>query len=123
MDIIYSIQVRQSGEDKLCRNPSSQNVFEVKSTDCYSLQVVHHFPGRVYGCLSPKVPTKVAYFIWTAALEKILTVDNLRKRHLIIIDWCCNCKLAGVARELWNMVFTLFGVHRVMLKRGCRAFS
>jgi hypothetical protein len=35
---------------------------------------------------------KVAFFAWLAALEKILTTDNLRKRHIIVVDWCYMCK-------------------------------
>lgn len=73
----------------------------------------------------PNLPTKISFFIWTAALGLILTNDNLQKRWLVVINWCCMCKRAGettnhlllccpVARELWCMVFTLFGVYLVM---------
>ena len=52
-------------------------------------------------------------------------LDNLRNRRLVVIDWCCMCKKAGesinhlllhcpIARELWNMVFTLFGLSWAM---------
>jgi transposase InsO family protein len=36
-----------------------------------------------------KVPSWVAFFGWTAALGKILTHDNLRKRNIVIVEWCC----------------------------------
>jgi hypothetical protein len=36
-----------------------------------------------------------AFFAWSAALGKILTVDNFRKRHIIIVDRCCLCKRDG----------------------------
>jgi hypothetical protein len=39
-----------------------------------------------------KAPVKVAFFAWSAALEKILTLDNLRQRHVIVINRCCMCK-------------------------------
>ena len=39
-----------------------------------------------------KVPSRVAFFVWTAALRKILTLDSLRKRNIIMVDWCCMCK-------------------------------
>jgi hypothetical protein len=34
-----------------------------------------------------------AFFAWSVALGKELTVDNnLRKRNIIIVDRCCLCK-------------------------------
>ena len=58
-------------------------------------------------------------------LGKILTVDNLRRQQVVVVHWCCMCMLNGetidhllihypMARELWNMVCSLFGVHWVM---------
>lgn len=38
-----------------------------------------------------KVPMRVTFFFWPAALGKIFTIDNLRKQHVIVIDWCCMC--------------------------------
>jgi hypothetical protein len=35
----------------------------------------------------------VAFSVWTAG--KILTLDNLEKRHVIVMDWCCMCKKIG----------------------------
>jgi len=29
----------------------------------------------------------MAFFVWTVALEKILILDNLKKRHVIVMDW------------------------------------
>jgi hypothetical protein len=63
--------------------------------------------------------------VWTASLGKILTLDNLRKRGLTVVDWCCMCKKSGesinhlllhceVARTLWSVLFTLFDVLWVM---------
>jgi hypothetical protein len=71
---------------------------------------------------------KLAFFTWTASLGKILTLDNLPKRHIIVIDWCCMCKKCGktqdhlflhcdVAREMWIMIFHMFGVEWIMPKR------
>ena len=83
------------------------------------------FPWKIIW--KANVPPRIAFFSWTAALGRLLTIDDLRKRHLIILDWCCMCKQSGesvdhlllhcfVARELWSMVFRLFGVwvHWVM---------
>lgn len=63
-----------------------------------------------------RVPSKVAFFVWTAAFGKILTTDNLRKRGCVVMDWCYMCKKNGesvdhlllhskVAWVLWNEIF------------------
>lgn len=47
------------------------------------------------------------------ALGKILTMDNLRKMHIIVVDWYCICKMSRetidhlllyceVTRDLWE---------------------
>ena len=72
-----------------------------------------------------KVPPRVAFFSWTAVLGKILTIDALRKRRLITVDWCCMCKHnwenvdhlllhCRLAREIWSMVFALLGLQWVV---------
>ena len=72
-----------------------------------------------------KVPSRVAFFVWTAALGKCLTIDHLRKRNVWILDWCYMCKRNGelvdhlfllcpFASDLWSMVLGLFGVSWVM---------
>jgi hypothetical protein len=33
-----------------------------------------------------KAPPRVAFFVWAAALGRILTTKNLRRRHIIVID-------------------------------------
>jgi hypothetical protein len=72
-----------------------------------------------------KAPTRVAFFVCSAALGKILTHDNLRKRNVVVIEWCCMCKKneesidylllhCEVARDLWSYILILFGVEWVM---------
>jgi hypothetical protein len=66
----------------------------------------------------------VAFFVWTAALRKILTHDNLRKRNVMVIELCYMCKKSGeiehllhhckVARDLRSYILILFGVEWVM---------
>jgi hypothetical protein len=36
--------------------------------------------------------SSAAFFAWSVALGKILTLDNLRKQHVIVIDRCYMCK-------------------------------
>jgi hypothetical protein len=49
--------------------------------------------GRVFWWT--KTPLRVALFTWSTALQKILAIDNLRKRYVIVIDRCYMCKRNG----------------------------
>lgn len=44
-----------------------------------------NFPWKTLWKL--KVPSKVSFFLWTAALGQILTIDNMRRRRIIVVDW------------------------------------
>uniref|UniRef100_A0A2N9G025 RNA helicase n=1 Tax=Fagus sylvatica TaxID=28930 RepID=A0A2N9G025_FAGSY len=59
LDIIYSVLPSQEGADSICWKLSSQKVFSVN------------------------------FFMWTASLGKVLMIDNLRKRQLVLLDWRC----------------------------------
>jgi hypothetical protein len=72
-----------------------------------------------------KAPRRVAFFLWTTVWGKILTNDNLRKRQVVLVDWCCLCKKDGessdhlllhysMAKQLWDSILTLFGLTWVM---------
>ena len=125
MTILYSHSIRPGVVDSLWWIPSHKGNFEVHSF-YYTLVHPHpqgNFPWkRVW---KAKAPSRVAFFVWTAALGKILTIDNLRKRQLIIMDWCCMCKSSGetgnhlllhclIAWELWTMVLSIFSTTWVM---------
>ena len=71
------------------------------------------FPWKMVWQL--KVPPWVAFFSWTAALGKILTIDNLQKMHFVVLEWCFMCKRCGesvdhlflyypIAFEMWSMI-------------------
>ena len=75
-----------------------------------------------------QAPLRAVVFVWSAALGKILTLDNLRKRHFIVVNWCCMCKRSEeivdhlllhceVALALWFAIFSRFGLAWVMPKR------
>ena len=68
---------------------------------------------------------KGGFLLKSASLSKILTTDNLCKRHIVVLDWCYMCERCGesvdhlllhcpLAWELWSLVFRLFGLHWVM---------
>jgi hypothetical protein len=63
--------------------------------------------------------------VWIVALGKILIMDNLKKRHVIVINRCFMCKKTGesvdylllhcdVAFVLWSSLFSRFGMSWVM---------
>ena len=65
------------------------------------------------------------FFSWITALGRILTAENLRRRRVIIVSWCCLCKVDGeyvdhlllhcaYAKELWDLVFAMFEIAWVM---------
>jgi len=121
---LYSTPIRQGEGDKLVWNLSTRSYFEVRSYyEALSRKDGPSFPWKNIWCA--KAPTRVAFFVWSAALGKILTHDNLRKRNIVVIEWCCMCKKKGesidhlllhcdTARELWSFMFSLFGIEWVM---------
>ena len=79
---LYSRNVRGVGDDKLCWKPTMRRGFEVQGFyHSLSLSVID-FPRKMMW--QSKVPPRVAFFSWTAALGKILTTDNLWKRHIMV---------------------------------------
>ena len=126
MDTIYGPTVRGFGEDKICWKLDGSKGFKVNNY--YSLLVGSNdccFPWK--SIWKQKIPSRVVFFVWTAALGKCLMIDNLRKRKVWILDWCYMCKCNGelvdhlflhcsVAMDLWSMVLSLFGISWVMPK-------
>ena len=108
----------------MCWIPSKDKGFLVK--DYYRIlagPTTFSFPW--ISIWKQKIPFRVAFFVWSAALGKCLTIDNLRKRKVQILDWCYMCKSNGesidhlflhcpIAMDLWSMVLGLFGVSWVM---------
>jgi hypothetical protein len=121
---LYSSLVRNGEGDKLVWNPSKRGLFEVKSY--YEVLIRKNDPSFSWKNIwHVKALTRVAFFVWSAALGKILTHDNLRKRNVVVIEWCCMCKKNGesmdrlllhceVAHDLWSYIFSLFGIEWVM---------
>jgi len=111
---------------RLVWNPFKKGLFEVRS---FYEELIRKdgpsfpsFPWKNIWCV--KAPTMVAFFVWSATLGKILTHDNLRKRNVIVIEWCL-CKKSGesidhlllhceIVRDLWSYILILFGVEWVM---------
>jgi hypothetical protein len=93
-EMLYSLKVRSEGEDKMCWISARKKSFEVKSYYKVLLSPIQSsFSWK--SIWKAKVLPRVAFFVWTTTLRKILTLDNLRKRNIIMIEWCYMCKTFG----------------------------
>jgi hypothetical protein len=121
---LYDCKLRGIGADKLWWLPSRKGVFEVKSFYRALLPTrTSSFPWK--SIWRSKAPPRVAFFAWTAAHGKILTVDNLRRKGMVLVNRCWLCEAdgesvdhlllhCGTARALWNAFFTRFDLCWVM---------
>ena len=50
------------------------------------------FPFPSKSIWRTKVPLRMTFFAWSMTLGKILTMDNLKKQHVIVVDRCFMCK-------------------------------
>uniref|UniRef100_A0A2N9IC50 BTB domain-containing protein n=1 Tax=Fagus sylvatica TaxID=28930 RepID=A0A2N9IC50_FAGSY len=114
LELLYSVTIIGIGEDKVCWQPSQSHT--------------------VQSIWKAKVTPRVAFFTWTAALGRILMADNLRRRRVMLVSWCYMCKADGesvdhlllhcvYAKELWDVVFAMFGVFWVMPGRVRELFA
>jgi hypothetical protein len=91
LELLYSSSAKGHGEDRLCWRGSSKDGFQVK--DYYKALIPTAGPAVPWKRIwKTKAPPRVAFFVWTAALGRILTTDNLRRRCVIVLNWCCLCK-------------------------------
>uniref|UniRef100_A0A2N9F8U3 Reverse transcriptase domain-containing protein n=1 Tax=Fagus sylvatica TaxID=28930 RepID=A0A2N9F8U3_FAGSY len=103
MDYIYASPLKGEGVDHTGWG-SPSNHFAVKRFYRHLIpQSSILFPGKIIW--KAKVPPRVAFFSWIAAWGKALTIDNLRKRGLIIQSWCL-----GYAKLSDGSLFMLDGV-------------
>jgi len=111
-NLLYCIKLRRGGQYKLYWARSKIGMFEVISF-CNAL-----LPHDRKSTWRNKTLMNVDFFAWTATLEEILTMDNLRKLYIIVVDWCGMCKKSRKAVDhpflhcettsaLWNSIFGL----------------
>jgi hypothetical protein len=67
---------------------------EVVSRSSFSLIPWHVLKGgdSLGSVWRTQAPPRAIFFVWPTALSKILTLDNLRRRHVIVTNICCMCK-------------------------------
>jgi hypothetical protein len=74
--------------------PCKKGMFDLSSF-CRVLACKDGFPFHWKSIWQTKVSLRVAFSAWSVALGMILTMDNLRKRHVIMVDRCCMYKRNG----------------------------
>jgi hypothetical protein len=74
---------REGEEDKIGWIPSKGKKFDVRSPN---------FVGRVFGEVRL---LQEWHFLCTMAFGRILTMDNLRKKSVMVVHWCYMCKRSG----------------------------
>ena len=85
--VVYSVRVRWEGEDKLWWVLSKRGLSVVISfTVSWFTSMALISLRRVFRRLNT---FEGGLFAWSAALGKILTMDNMKKWHLIMVDRCC----------------------------------
>ena len=66
---------------------------------CYYRYLSSHtclFRGRIFG--RRRCPLVLLVSPRLLRWVNFVTIDNFRKRGLILLDWCCMCKQSGVGR-------------------------
>jgi hypothetical protein len=121
---LYACKLRGVGKDKLWQLPSSKGMFEVKSFyRALSPRGPPSFPWK--SVWRSQAPPRVAFFVWTAVRDKILTLDNIGRRGMVVVNRCWLCKTEGesvdhlllycvAASALWSAFFARFDLCLVM---------
>jgi hypothetical protein len=124
LELLYSSSAKGFGEDRMCWRGGSKGGFQVKAYYSALLsQSGLHWPWK--SIWKSKAPPRVSFFVWTAALGRILTTDNLRRRRVLVLDYCWLCKRNGesiphllmhcsFSTEIWNFFLNIFGISWVM---------
>jgi hypothetical protein len=82
---LCSHPIQHGAEDKLVWSLSKKGQFEVKSFyKVLASQEGSSFLWKSIWCV--KALLKVLFFVWIAALGKILTHDNLRRRNFVVVE-------------------------------------
>ncbi|XP_028078613.1 uncharacterized protein LOC114280444 [Camellia sinensis] len=118
---LYGLRVGEDGQVSLVWEcPGAKGTFSVSSY----YRVLAHVEevALPWKCVwVPGTPSKVAFFVWTAMLGRVLTLDNLIRRGHILVNWCCLCCGAAESVDhllihclessrLWMLVVATFGL-------------
>ena len=112
------------GDDVMILQLNRSGIFDVHCFNNFLLKAPFvSFSWQSIWCV--KLPKRVSFFLGTTTRGGILTIDNLVKKNLPRVNWCCLCRgdeetadhlllHCKFAHALWSEVFLMFGVQWVM---------
>ena len=110
---LYSSKLREDGKDKWWWVPSRKGDFEVKSFyRALSAQGPISFPWK--SIWRSKAPPRVAFFAWTAAQGKILTLDNIRRRGMVVVTNVGSVSWMESRLIISNFIVGLLGLYGML---------
>ena len=108
-----------SGEDKLLLKNDKEKGFSVKSMyKGFDPSPAFEFPYRLIW--NPVVPPKIGVFVWEATWGKVLTLDQLKRCGMTLVNRCFMCEEdeenidhllihCKSAKMLWNLFLSIIG--------------
>ena len=121
---LHPLVVRREVKDVLSWKESRDDIFSVRS--------LYHFFTRAYSdpfawglIWRSWAPMRVSFFAWETSWNRILTIDQLKKREWNMPNRCYLCKEKEEISDhlilfckrttmLWSLIFSLFGVQWVL---------
>ena len=89
-ELLYSKLPRGEGDDHLTWKLTRSGVYDVCSYYNFLSDPPNaSFPWKSIWCV--KAPKRVYFSLCTTAWDRILTIDNLVKRGLPLVNWRCLC--------------------------------
>ena len=111
---------RPMGEDKLLLKNAKEKGFTVKIMyKSFDTSPAVEFPYRLVW--NPVVPPKIGVFAWEASWGKVLTMDQLKRRGLTLVNRCVMCEEdeetidhllihCKCAKMLWDLFLSIVGI-------------
>jgi hypothetical protein len=78
-------------QDRARWNWTENGEFTVKSA-YEAVKKVPHISNNLHRIWKTKVPPRFKVFAWIMIQNKILTIDNLKKKGMILVNKCVMCK-------------------------------